>query len=191
MAKTLPPEVQAIISASDAGLHATTVKLVREYVANNPESQRAWIDLGHSLGHLARYEEARQAFEKAIELAGEGPVDVIFGEIGHLYRAQGDFESAISWYQKQIAADPNDSMGYLFLGNVQRAKGDSEAAIATLTKALECELGCREEVHFSLGLAYRNADQMFEAKLQLEKAVAIDDKFAAAKTAIKDVAKCL
>lgn len=187
MAKKLPPEVQAIISASDAGLHATTIRLVQAYVADHPDSVKAWLDLGHSLGHLSRYEEAKAAFEKAIELTGDGPVDAIFGEIGHLFRAQGNFGEAASWYQKQIDADPKDATGYLFLGNLKRALGDTDSSIGTLTSALECEVGCMEEVHYALGLAYRNADQMGEAKNQFESALALDPKFAAAKVALKDV----
>lgn len=187
MAKKLPPEVQEIISASDAGLHATTVRLVQAYVQDHPESAKAWLDLGHSLGHLARYEEAQAAFEKAIELAGDGPVDAIYGEIGHLFRAQGNLDEAAAWYQKQIDADSKDATGYLFLGNLKRSLGDTPASIATLTSALECEFGCMEEVHYALGLAYRNADQMVDAKNHFEKAIALDAKFAAAKVALKDV----
>lgn len=190
MAKTLPPEVQAIISASDAGLHATTIKLVQSYLVDNPSSPRAWLDLGHALGNLSRYAEAESAFNQAIELTEGGPVDAIYGEIGHLYRAQGKFEEAIAWYQKQVDADPQDASGYVFLGNVKRVQGKAEDAIETLNMALNCELGCLEEVHYSLGLAYRNHGQYFEAKVQFEKALAIDEKFAAAKTALKDVAGC-
>ena len=190
MAKALPPEVQAIISASDAGLHATTVKLVQGFLADNPSSQRAWLDLGHALGNLARYSEAENAFNRAIELADGGPVDAIYGEIGHLYRAQGKFEEAVEWYQKQIDADPTDASGYVFLGNVQRVQGKSTEAIETFKLALNCELGCLEEAHYSLGLAYRNHGQYFEAKVQFEKAIAMDQKFAAAKLALKDVSGC-
>ena len=68
MANKLPPEVQAILNASDAGFYATTVQLLKPYLENNPDSQRGWIDYGHALGNLARYREAEAAYQRAIEL---------------------------------------------------------------------------------------------------------------------------
>ncbi|MEL7496243.1 MAG: tetratricopeptide repeat protein [Planctomycetota bacterium] len=187
MAKQLPADIQAILSATDAGFHATTVKLVTDYLEQNPTSQRGWIDLGRALVELCRYGEAKDAFQKAIDLETQGPADGIFGEIGHLYRAQGKFEEAIVWYQKQSNADPEDATGLIFAGNLRRLEGDHETAIELLTRATECQRGCFEEVHYSLGLALMSAGKYFDAKRQFEKAIELDPKFHAAKVALKDV----
>jgi len=79
MANKLPPEVQAILNASDAGFYATTVQLLKPYLENNPDSQRGWIDYGHALGNLARYREAEVAYQRAIELTEEADRDSIYG----------------------------------------------------------------------------------------------------------------
>ena len=185
--KKISPEAQAIVSASDAGLHATTASLATKFLINNPTSQRAWLDLGHALGQLSRYAEAQEAFEKAIELADGDPCDVIFGEIGNLYRAKGDFETAKSWFQKQIDADPGDATGYLFLGNTLLRQGSFDQAIEVLSGGLDCEQGCLEEIHFSIGLALRGKGDLIESKKHFQLAIEMDEKFAAAKTALKDV----
>ncbi|MFK7770330.1 MAG: tetratricopeptide repeat protein [Mariniblastus sp.] len=190
-AKKISPEVQAILSASDLGLLATTVKLVEKFLVDNPASQRAWLDLGRALVEMSRYDVAESAFQKAIELADGGPVDVIFGELGNLFRAKGDFDTAIGWYQKQIEADPNDGTGYLFLGNILFRQGNAEASIEACQKAAACEQVCLEEVHFSLGVAYRSLGNYSQAKTEFETALKLEEKFNAAKIALKDVTSAL
>jgi tetratricopeptide (TPR) repeat protein len=184
--KKISPEVQAILSASDAGLLATTVGLVKRFLVENPDSQRAWLDLGRALGQLAQYEEAKQAFLKVIELSGS-PEGAIFGELGNLDRTRGDFESAITWYQKQIEADPDDGTGYLFLGNLLMRQGNLESSETALQQALAADQVCLDEAHFSLGLVYRSQGRLAEAKTHFESALEIDENFAAAKLALKDV----
>jgi tetratricopeptide (TPR) repeat protein len=187
MSKKLPPEVQAIISASDAGYHATTVELVDAFLENNPDSLRAWLDLGHSLAQLARYDAAETAYEKAISLAADGDQSGIYGEMGNLFRAKGDYNSAAAWYQKQIDADPGDAAGFLFLGNLELKRGNCTAAIKALELAAECDKYYVEEVHYALGCAYRSQGNFVEAKKHLQIAVNEEPKFAAAQVALKDV----
>ncbi len=189
--KKISPEAQAILSASDAGLLATTVMLVKEFLQDNPASQRAWMDLGRSLGELARYEEAESAYQQAIELAGDAPCDVIFGEIGNLYRSQGKFETAITWYQKQIDANPQDSTGYLYLGNLYLRQGKLVESESLFQQALGCQLVCGEETHFALGLVNRSMGLLRESKAHFEAALNCYPNFAEAKLALKDVKNVL
>ncbi len=189
--KKISPEAQAIISASDAGYHATTVARAEQFLGSHPDSQRAWLDLGLSLGQLARYVEAEQAFLKVIELSGDDPAAAMYGEIGNLYRAKGDFDSAISWYQKQIDADSMDSMGYLLLGNIHMRRGNFTASEAAFHSALACQQVYLDEVHFALGLVNRCMGRLSESKSHFEKAVEFDRNFVEAQIALKDVKSAL
>ena len=184
--KKISPEAQAIISAADAGYFATTVKLVQRFLNDHPESQRGWLDLGLALAELGRYDEAESAFKKVIEL-DDGVSPEVLGEIGNLYRSKGDFDSAISWYQKQIDAAPTNSMGHLYLGNIRLRRGEFDAAISIFETALTCDDVCLEEVHYSIGLAQRGKGDYKLAKVHFEKALVYDQEFAAAKVALKDV----
>ena len=179
------------MSAADAGFFATTVSLVEKFLIENPESIRAWLDLGLAQGQLGRYGEAESAFQKVIELEkanGDSESAAVLGEIGNLYRAQGQFDVAITWYEKQIAAAPKDSIGYLYVGNILMRQGKFPDAIEAFKKARECDGVCLEEVHYSLGLAYRSEGDFGEAKRQFELAVNYHSDFADAKIALKDVA---
>lgn len=187
MANKLPPEVQAIVSASDAGYYVTTVQLLKPYLENNPDSQRGWIDYGHALGHLSRYQEAEAAYQRAIELTEDPDRDSIYGELGNLFRNQGDYESAAKWYQKQIDANPTDATGHVFLGSLEWKRGQFANAIEILQTGLECDTICAEEIHFALGNAYRSLEEFTLAKVHYDKAIAADPKYEAAKVALKDV----
>ena len=184
--KKISPEAQAIVSAVDAGYFATTVKLAEQFLVDHPESQRAWLDLGQALAELGRYENAESAFQKVIDLDDGVPAEVL-GEIGNLYRSKGDFDGAMSWYQKQIDAAPTNSMGYLYLGNIRLRRGEFDTAVSIFEKALDCQDVCLEEVHYSLGLTHRGKGDFNLAKVHFEKALVYDQNFADAKVALKDV----
>ena len=186
--KQIQAEAQAIISAADAGLFATTVALAESFLKENPASLRGWLDLGHGLTCLCRYGDAINAYQHAIKLAndaGQNP-DGIHSELGQLYRQRGDFESAAKCFQNQIDANPDDAAGYLMKATLQLQSGQSDQAIETLTRALECSAGVGEEVHFSLGVTFRSQGELVKAREQFEQALSLAPDYVAAKTALKD-----
>lgn len=191
MANKLSPEIQEIVSASDAGYHATVVKLLDPFLAKNANSQRGWLDLGHALAQLSRYRDAEAAFLNAIDLTDESDRGTIFGELGNLFRSEGNFDAAADWYEKQIQSSPDDATGLLFLGSLELKRGNAAVAVELLNRGLNCKAACFEEMHFALGSAYRSLGQLAEAKRQFEQALDADPKYIAAKIALNDVKKAL
>jgi tetratricopeptide (TPR) repeat protein len=189
MAKKLPADVQEIVSASDAGYHATAAKLLEKFLAGNPSSQRGWLDLGHALAQLARYRAAEEAYKRALALTDDAEQGAIFGELGNLFRSEGKFDEAAGWYEKQIQAAPDDATGLLFLGSLELKRGNASTAVDLLKRGLECEDVCREETHFALGSAYRSLGEFFKAKQHFELSLETDPKYVAAKVALNDVKK--
>ena len=190
-AKKISPELQAIVSAGDAGYHAARAELLQPYLVEHPNSVRGWVDLGHSLGHLFRFPEAEAAFQKALELVSGTERAGILGFLGHLWLDQGQLEKAKDCYGMQIEAEPDDAAGYLFLANVLLRESDTEGAIEVLTQATKCSQGCREEVHFQLGVAYRCQDRLEDARLQMEQALRLDPELQPAEVALKDLKSAL
>ncbi len=178
---------QQLITASDNQWYATTVKLADEYLELQPDSIKAMLDKGHALAKLARYDDAISTFEAAIEkLGGESP-DVIYGEIGNLYRDRGEFGQAIEFYKRQIECDPNDATGRLFLGTLQFQQGNFAEAEKTLREGLACEIGCEEELRYALGCVLRSAGQRKLARAEFEEVLRIVPKDALSKNAVKDL----
>ena len=185
--KKLSPEVQAILSASDANLHATTISLVQKFLAEHPDSPRGWIDLGRALAMVFRFDEAERAFRKVIDTSDPNSAAALYGEIGNLYRARGKFDQAAQWYEKQISADPEDALGYLYLGNLLLRQGNFPPAETVFRKALDCKVACFDEIHYSLGLVYRSLENYVDAASQFKQAIELNDRHNEAKVALKDV----
>ncbi len=178
---------QQLVTASDNQWYATTVKLADEYLAEHPDSIKALLDKGHALTKMARYEEALPVFESAIEKLGDQSPDAIYGEIGNLYRDQGNFAKAIEYYQRQIDADPEDVTGRIFLGTLQYQQGAFEAAQETLRLGLTSAVGCVEELRYALGCVLRSMGKFEEAKAEFEFVLRIAPGDALAKNALKDL----
>ena len=187
--KQIQAQAQAIISAADAGLFATTAALAEAFLKEHPSSLRGWLDLGHALTCLCRYDDAIAAYQQAIKLAKEADQnpDGIYSELGQLYRQQGDFEKAAECFQNQIEANSDDAAGYLMKATLQLQSGQTEQSIETLNRALECSSGITEEVHYSLGVTLRSQGELVKARDQFQQALSLSPEYEAAKTALKDV----
>lgn len=64
--------LEASITGSH-GAHEAAVKAYRRVIDLKPQHHLAWTGLGTSLRHLARYEEAHEAYRKALELSPGNP----------------------------------------------------------------------------------------------------------------------
>jgi len=185
--KKLSSEVQAILSASDANFHATTISLVKQFLIEHPDSPRGWLDLGRAFAQVFRFDEAERAFRKVIDMSEPDSAAALYGEIGNLYRTQGKFNDAIHWYEKQIVADVEDALGYLYLGNLLMRQGRLNDAETIFRKALNCKVACFDEVHYSLGIVYRCLGNYTESASHFQQAIELNDRHTDAKIALKDV----
>jgi tetratricopeptide (TPR) repeat protein len=180
---------QSLITASDSGHHATTLKLADKYLESDPTSLRALLDKCTALVELRQYNQAHTCFAAAIKLAeekGEVP-DVIYGMIGNLHQAKGEYDLAESKYRKQIELDPTDATGFFFLGTLQLSRGEIESAQQTFADSDECQQGSIELAQLGLGHCFRSQSQFPEALQAYEKALKMDPKLDAAKIAIRDI----
>lgn len=180
---------QSLISAHDAGYHASVVLLADQYLANEPASLRAMLDRSHALTELRRFEEAEEGLDAALKIATETneTPDVIYGMLGNLHQAKGDFATAATMYQKQIELDPADATGFLFAGLLQSITGDLTTAIETLQRGTECEMGPLDLIHFEIGNVLRAQAKFPEAQAAYEQALRIDPKLNTATIALRDL----
>ena len=179
---------QQLITASDSNLLASTVRLADEYLSLSPGSVKALVDKAHALAGLSRYEESLSVYQTAIDaLPDDQSPDAIYGEIGNLYRAKGEFSQAIAYYRKQIESDPDDATGYLFLGTLQLQQGDISAAQETLQSADECSSGCLDELKLALGNTMRAKGDNQQAAACYSEALQVSPSDALIKAALKDV----
>jgi tetratricopeptide (TPR) repeat protein len=83
-----------------------------------PEYYEAYYHMGVAEVGLRRRDEARQAFQKAIDLSGGRYAWAEFG-VGYVLYLQGKPEEAIAVIRKGLEVDGNSTDGYLVLGMAQ------------------------------------------------------------------------
>lgn len=106
----------------------------------NPKFVKDWIELGWVLNQLSRDDEARVAFDKAIELDPKNARaytlrSVTFGDGGPT--SEDQFEKARTDLMKALELDPKYTLAYVNLGQRSAWRGECYDAMPPLDKAIE------------------------------------------------------
>ncbi len=176
---------------ADGPYPALTIRYGRRFVLQYPDHGLAWLLLGIALVELARYEEAEQAFVKAIDLFPEDQRSIALGHMGHLFKMSGDFEQAAHWYRLGIETTANDATYYIFLGGALARQGRLHDAEEAYRVATRCSEGCIDEAFLNLGLVLRARERFKEAAECFREALRLDPEYQAARWAVRDVLRCL
>ena len=113
--KTDPaPEVAS--SSSTAIDYAQKARELEVEVINTPQNTNAWIQLGHVYFDTNKYDQAINAYEKALKL-NPNNADVLT-DLGIMYRRISKFRKAIEKFDKAIAVDPKHQNARLNKGIV-------------------------------------------------------------------------
>jgi tetratricopeptide (TPR) repeat protein len=174
-------------AAHKADLPALTVAQARQFVIQSPDCGPAWKILGSALIDLARHADAETALKRALSLCPPDKFWIPLSEMGHLYKARGEYKTAAAWYRQAIEAVPDEASGYIYLGGVLAKSGLLKEAEAAHRAAVRCEQGCRDEAYLNLGLVLRAQERYEEAAKCFELALGLDSKYTAARRALRDV----
>ena len=105
-----PNDVDGVIAAAELlsrfGQEARSLELVQGLVAVDPLNPAVYEVLANVLEELERWEEARQAARRSIELEPEQPN--VHTLIGDTYRAEGNIVEWLRYYMTAMDIDPKD-----------------------------------------------------------------------------------
>lgn len=115
------PSPQQMVAAMDK---------LKQHLAQNPDDLRGWVLMGQTYARIGRYQEAADAFRKAVPLSqGDASVAAAFGEM--LVNANGGVmtDEATRTFADVLAKDPKDPRArfYAALGRFQA--GDLQGAL--------------------------------------------------------------
>jgi Flp pilus assembly protein TadD len=134
---------------------ADAISSFEHVLALRPRDVRAEDNLGLSQQGLGHSEQAKAAFQKAIEWQGGIPVDPQpFLNLGTLLSDQGNFTQAVEQLAKAVALAPENPKIHEKLSRALQAKGDLEGAQAQLETAARLAPNAAG-LHFKLGQVYR------------------------------------
>ncbi len=170
------------LPAPEVNLRAIAV--LRRALDLSPANARAWRDLGLAFLEDGRTDEAIDAIRHALALAPDAAAPVsAMGRV--LFIGTGDFEGALSHYERAVAADPRAGWFWLQLAHCATLLGRfdrAEEAVDTAVALQEASLSGSESVHIagafmrrghlrSLQGRYEEAATCFEQELRFVEQV--------------------
>jgi len=134
----------------------------------HPQYVEAENNLGLCLKELDKPNEAKAAFQAAIDWQGRTPLDAQpFLNLGSLLAEEGDLERAIPYLEKAVAITPNNPKTHEELGTAYQAQANLTKAQAELERAVALAPDS-SGLHFKLGQLYRKQGAMESARHEFD-----------------------
>jgi tetratricopeptide (TPR) repeat protein len=138
------------------------------------------FDQGVVLYNTKQYAEAAAMFEKALPLAKEKNQAVVLARLADSYGKARQFDKALEYYPRAIAANPTDAALHNNLGDVYARMNKLAEAQQEFQKAAELNPAGAAQYYFNLGAVMYNIGKMDEAAAAFKKATEIDPNHAEA-----------
>jgi len=156
------------------------VRHAMRVVELNPESAFAWNNLGTAYHSLQQYEAAKNAWDRALELA---PTRTGYTNRGLQYYYEGRYADAAEMQQKAIELAPNDHRAWGRLGESYRLMGgmdeEAQAAYAKAIRLAEGMLEINSQDWRTSGLLatyYVHSGRVADARARIESALAVSGR---------------
>jgi len=143
----------------------------------NPNYADGFSNLGLSLQHQEKLDEALEAYNKAISIKPD--YAVAYFNMGVTLQHQEKLEEAIETYNKALSINPNYIDAYNNMGNVLKNQGKLEEAIEAYNKALSIKPDCAEAYN-NMGNGLKNQGKLDDAIEAYNKALLIKPDYAEA-----------
>ncbi|HVO67006.1 MAG TPA: tetratricopeptide repeat protein [Syntrophales bacterium] len=132
-----------------------------------------WVDKGVALVMEGKYNEAINAFDKAIE---QNPRDAVaYNNRGAAYGQLGNYKQQIEDSNKAIELNPEDAVAYNNRGVAHGELGDYEQEIEDCTKAIELNPNLAV-AYYHRSMAYYKLGNRKQAAKDKNKAYALNPK---------------
>ena len=145
--------------------YTEALAMAERSVKQVPGRSNLWVVLGEIYHHLKRYEDATQAFTKAIELNPENVHG--YGALVELQESTNDLVAAIDIYNRLIELNPDAPGLWYQLGINLIRINDTAGARAALERALSLSESLLR-AHYFLGVLALEADEIDPASQHLE-----------------------
>jgi tetratricopeptide (TPR) repeat protein len=145
----------------------------RQAVKGDPNSAEALYGLGSACLQQQKTNEARECFQRALQLRASypGTVPNSWNNLGILAAREGNFDLAIQYFRRALQIDPEHSIALRNLGSAYRQKKDWTQAESALERALALNPD-DPEANYSLGMVYAQQNDTERAYDYLRKALA-------------------
>jgi len=113
------------------------IEKAREFLRSNPDVWNGWFLLGWGLRRIGSYQEAKEAFEKVLQLGSEN-VDTL-NELSICEMELGDYQAAKAHLEHALRLEPENTKVVSNLGILALRQGDRDEGKAYLRAVLELD----------------------------------------------------
>jgi beta-barrel assembly-enhancing protease len=150
--------------------------VVHEYeklVKQAPQNPEFLYLLGYAQQLQGQLSEARANYEQARKIWPENAG--LQRDLGRLYGEIGDFARARTTFDQSLAAEPNEPLTYLYLGEMLEKSGDLRAAVGSYLNAQNLA-PLWDRPFYKLGMLYGKLDRPGDGYYYLGRAFALQDE---------------
>jgi len=141
--------------------------------SSNELSAEDWFQKGNYAYEIGDYENAFLFFQKALDI--EPDQEVIYNNMGIIYKKKGNYIKAIECYQRAIEINPDDETSYYNMGNIYIEKNKYDKAIEYYKKAIEIN-PLSASTNYNMGIAYYDKDNFDITINCFQKAIEINPR---------------
>ena len=113
--------------------YQSAIEILDECISKFPNYAPAYNKKGIALDYLGEYFDAKDNYEKAVEL--DPGFDQAYINLGNSYSNLKNYSRAIENYRKAIEIKPSLARVYYYLGLAQIKKGDRQSGIENIKKS--------------------------------------------------------
>lgn len=152
------------------GLYSKAIRDLNAGLLESPSpSAEAHYYLGASLNKVGQFEQAIEAFKKALEIKPD--YSQVFMDLGIAYHNRKNYSEALSNFNKAIYADPGNGAALFFQGLALQGLKKVDQAINSFNTAGSMDPDFEQLAKFNIGLLKYKAKQFEEAKVQFEACI--------------------
>jgi tetratricopeptide (TPR) repeat protein len=145
----------------------------QQALKDDPKSAEAFYGLGSTYLQQQKSNEARECFQRVLQLHASypGTVPNAWNNLGILAAREGNTDLAIQQFQRALQIDPEHSIALQNLGSAYRQKKDWAQAKRVLERAIALNPD-DPEANYSLGMVYAQQNDTERAYDYLQRALA-------------------
>jgi tetratricopeptide (TPR) repeat protein len=114
-----------------------TVRILEDLVRKYPKEKRGYFWLAWQAENESRHEDAIALYKKALAL--DASFIVALDQMGFIYTYMGEYERALDYYERYVAASPGDPNPLNGIGRIYILMGNLDRAMANVTEAWAVE----------------------------------------------------
>jgi Flp pilus assembly protein TadD len=163
--------------------HQEALSALRKAVAIDSRRPQAYSVEGFILTALGRHEDARAAYQKAMDLDPNDYLAPYFYAID-LDRDGGEDREALLFLERSLHANPEFALAHFQAGKIYLRLGDLPRAQDALGKAIEID-PTNERAHYLLATIYRRMGKTEQARQEFERFSAMKNAGLTSQKALK------